>query len=77
VRFETLCGLTTEYLRFGANRRWVWEWLLDNIVPWTIKPFSSRGPDYNTSETPTIAFCWSWPAKRHCLRQAYNRILSL
>ena len=49
----------------------------DNIVPWTIKPFSSRGPDYNTSETPTIAFGRSWPARRHYLRQAYNRILSL
>jgi hypothetical protein len=47
-------------------------------VAWTIKPFSSRGPDYTTTkETPTIAFGWAWPAKRHYLRQAYNRILSL
>ena len=77
MRFEILCGLTTKCPPAGANRRWVWEWVLDNIVPWTLKPFSPRGPNYNTSETPTIAFGRSWPAKRHYLLQAYNRILSL
>ena len=36
-----------------------------------------KGTGYNTSETLRIACGWSWPAKRHYLRQAYNRILSL
>jgi hypothetical protein len=74
VRFETLCGLTTKCPPFGANRRWVWEWLLRQYRRMDNQALQFKGP---ITTQRTIACGGLGLLSGTAYGQAYNRILSL